>query len=72
MEIVLDGERFEEFHGGLTSHFGNSVKEQCVFSCLCGVVVVHGIQLKNTIILELTLKIKKFLKGKKSTDVSKI
>lgn len=47
MKIVLDGERLEEFHGGLGTHFGDAIKEENVFLRVLRVIVVIGVQLKE-------------------------
>ena len=46
VEVVLDGQRLEQLHGGLRSNLGHSVEEQDVFGRLAGVVQLVGVKLR--------------------------
>lgn len=45
MEVVLDGERLEQLHGGLRPNLGHAVEEEDVLRRLARVVQLVGVKL---------------------------
>ena len=49
VEIVPNGERLEQLHGGLRAHLGHPIEEEDLLGRLPGVVQLCGVQLKGTV-----------------------
>ena len=49
VEVVLDGERLEELHGGLGADLGHAVEEEDLLLGVAGVVELVGVELKRDV-----------------------